>query len=395
MTAPRPLDGFRVLDFGRYVAGPLCAAMLGDLGADVIRVDRVGGSEDRHLMPLGGEGNGAMFLEVNRNKRGITLDPTCEAGAEVLRRLLATVDVVVANLPDGARRRMGIGATSLEAIDPRIVLTTVSAFGDAGPWAERPGFDAVGQVMSGAAHLSGRPGAPVKSYVQWVDFSSAALAAFGTVAALWDRERTGRGGTVEGTLLGTALAVAAPVLAEQAVLECDRIPTGNRAQVAAPADVFATRDGWIVVQVVGNAQFRRWAALVGAAEWSEDPRFGDDAGRGEHADLLCGRMAEWCSARITAEALDGLAEAGIPAGPVLSPRQALTHPQVAALDLFEGTTITGAGEVPVAALPLSFDGSIPRPRRRPPTIGEHTEEVLTEVGYSPAEVAELRRRGVV
>ena len=224
------LEGIRVLDFGRYIAGPFCAALLADLGADVIRVEKVAGSEDRFIVPLRRDGDGgALYLQVNRSKRGMTLDPMKPQATEIVRRLVATADVVVANLPVPSLEAMGLDYPALAAVKPEIILTTVNAFGTSGPWSDRLGFDGIGQAMSGAAYLSGHPDEPMKSYVQWVDFTAASFAAFGTLAALMQRSRSGRGQHVEASLLGSALTVANSVLMEESVLGTGRIASGNRA----------------------------------------------------------------------------------------------------------------------------------------------------------------------
>ena len=318
------LEGIRVVDFGRYVAGPYCACLLGDLGADVIRVERVKGGEDRFVAPAATDGSGILFLQVNRNKRGITLDPMAPEGRDVLRRLVASADVVVANLPGATLAAMGLDYDSVRAVRPDIVLTTVSAFGTGGPYSERVGFDGVGQSFSGSVYLSGQPEMPTKAYVPWVDFTTASLAAMGTLAALLWRERTGEGQHVEGALIKSALTVAGAPLVEQAVLAPDRVATGNRSQIAGPSDIFATRDGWIIVQVIGQPLFRRWAALMGEDSWLTDPRFADDDGRGRHGEALSARMAEWCSARTTA---DALAEDRLIAMALLEPGGAMANDQ--------------------------------------------------------------------
>jgi len=277
------LSGIRVLDFGRYIAGPYCAALLGDLGAEVIRIEKRDGSEDRFVQPIvpGGEpgegGEGAMFLQMNRNKRGLTLDPMTETGRSIVRRLVASADVVVANLPPSTLKAMGLDYESLTAIRPDIILTTVSAFGHGGPYSERTGFDGVAQSMVGAAYLTGHPDEPVKSYAPWVDFGTASLSAFGTLAALMERARSGRGQIVEGSLLSTALAYFNFHLIEQDLRKTNRIAIGNRSPYAGPADIVRTKDGWILVQVIGQPLYKRWVRLMGDEDgetrWLADPRF--------------------------------------------------------------------------------------------------------------------------
>ena len=221
------LDGIRVLDFGRYIAGPWCAALLGDLGAEVIRVDKRAGSEDRFVGPVADGGEGALYLQANRNKRGMTLDPMKPAGREVVRRLVAQADVVIANLPPQSLEAMGLDWPTVSALNPAVVLTTISAFGSGGPYERRLGFDGIGQAMSGSMYLSGHPGEPMKAYVPWVDFGTATNAALATVAALYARRATGRGQHVEASLLQTALTVSNSALVEQRVRKLDRVAIGE------------------------------------------------------------------------------------------------------------------------------------------------------------------------
>ena len=245
---PGPFDGIRVIDFGRYIAGPFCAALLGDLGAEVIRVEKRDGREDRTLVSLGENDDGspregAMFLQMNRGKKSMTLDPMCEAGREVVKRLVRSADVVVANLPAETLKAMGLDYESVAAVNPRAVLAVVSAFGMEGPYASRVGFDGVAQAMSGAVWFAGTPEQPVRAAAPWVDFGTASLLAFGIASALRARETTGRGQMVEGALLRTALTYFSPTLIEEAVLGIDRQPTLNRSQTAGPSDIYKAKDG--------------------------------------------------------------------------------------------------------------------------------------------------------
>ena len=217
--------GIRVLDFGRYVAGPWCAALLGDLGAEVIRIEKRGGSEDRFVGPVADGGEGALFLQVNRNKKSMTLDPATPAGREIVRQLVATADVVVANLPPQRVRALGLDWETVSKLRPSLVLTTISAFGSGGPYEERLGFDGIGQAMSGAMYLSGHPGEPMRAYVPWVDFGTAGLAAFATVAALYERRTTG--------LRTARRGVAAPDRAQRGERAVDR---AGRAQARSDRD---------------------------------------------------------------------------------------------------------------------------------------------------------------
>ena len=390
------LDGIRVLDFGRYIAGPFCAGLLADLGADVIRIEKVRGSEDRFIVPLTDTGDGAMFLQVNRNKRGLTLNPMKPEGREVVRRLAATADIVVANLPDSALTAMRLDYASLSAVKPNIILTSVSAFGAGGPYSEKVGFDGIGQAMSSAMYLSGRPDEPTKSYVPWVDFTTALSATVGTLAALMARQQTGRGQQVKGSLLASALTVANPTLIEQAVTAPNRVATQNRSQVSAPSDAHRTRDGWILVQSLGQPLFERWTTLMGESHWLEDPRFKDDMSRGDHGEVISERMARWCAERTTEQALAALEEARLPAGPVYSPQQALDDPHVQAVGFLKAMGFPGSPvSAPIADTPFSLSETQTGIRHRAPLLGEHTDEILTELGYESTEIAALRTARVI
>ena len=393
---PGVLDGVRVLDFGRYIAGPFCAALLADLGADVIRVEKVRGSEDRFVVPLTPAGDGALFMQVNRNKRGLTLNPMKSDGQEVVRRLVVTADVVVANLPDAALEAMRLDYASLTAHKSDIILTSVSAFGMGGPYSEKLGFDGIGQAMSGAMYLSGRPDEPTKSYVPWVDFTTALSAAVGTLAALMARRQTGCGQQVRGSLLASALSVANSTLIEQQLTTRDRVATMNRSQISAPSDTHRTRDGWILVQSLGQPLFERWTKLMGESHWLDDPRFVDDMARGDNGQVISERMARWCAERTTAEALEALESARIPAGPVYSPQDALEDPHVAAAGFLRQLEFPGLpSAAPVADAPFSLSDSEVGVRHRAPVLGEHTDKILREVGYTVAEISAMREARVV
>ena len=390
------LEGIRVLDFGRYIAGPYCAALLAEHGAEVIRIEKRDGSEDRYQAPVATTGEGALFLQMNRNKLGMTLDPMRPEGQEVVRRLVERADVVIANLPPQTLVAMKLDYASLTQVKADIILTTVSAYGRGGPYSDRVGFDGIGQVMSGAVYMTGEEDQPYRAQVPWVDFGTALHCAFGTMAALLARRVTGKGQWVEGALLATAVTFGNALLIEQAVIAPNRVPTGNRGQTSGPVDIFRTTDGWILVQVVGNPLFARWARLMGEDHWLSDPRFKDDISRGDNGAVISERMRRWAADYSNAEALALLAKAKIPAGPVLKPQATLEDPHINAVGFFQPTEFPGAPRpAPIAKVPVWLSETPGSIRRRAPRLGEHTDQILAELGYNNHAIAALRDKGVI
>jgi crotonobetainyl-CoA:carnitine CoA-transferase CaiB-like acyl-CoA transferase len=304
--------------------------------------------------------------------------------------------VVIANLPPQTLRAMKLDYESLKAIKPDIILTTATAFGNPGPWSERVGFDGVAQVMSGAVYMTGEGDPPYRAAVPWVDFGTALHCAFGTLMALIERGKSGRGQIVEGALLATALTFANATLIEQAVIAVNRVPTGNLGQTAAPADIYRSKDGWVLCQVTGQPLFVRWAKLMGEGHWLTDPRFADDIKRGDNGAVISERMARWCAERTTQDAVDTLAAAYIPAAPVLSPQQALDHPHIRATGFLTNVDYPGLpNPAPVARAAVRLSETPGEIVNRPPTLGEHTDRVLAELGYDAAAIAALRKAGAI
>src|SRR5229473_436588 len=341
MPNPGPLAGIRVIDFGRFIAGPYCGMLLADMGADVIRVDRRQGSEDRYVAPITKSGEGGGFLSLNRNKRSLTLDTSKPQSAEIIRRLVRGADVVIANLPIDVLKKMGLDYDSLRAIRPDIIFARISTFGPDGPYASRVGFDTVAQAMSGALSLTGFPGPPVRTIVPFADYGTALHTAFGIMVALRHRDQTGEGQIVDGSLLATGITFTQGLLAEKHVLGVDRQQAGNASFYAAPADTYQTQTGWLAT-------------------------------------------------RSTAAAISALEAARIPSGPVLKLQQVLDDPQVKARELLRYVEYPGAAKpVPLADTAVRLSATPGAITRRAPLLGEHTSQVLLEVGYSPDEITVL------
>ena len=385
------LEGVKVLDFGRYIAGPFCGALLADYGAEVIRIERVSGSEDRYVTPVTEDGQGAMFLQLNRNKMGLTLNPTKDKGREIVRRLVENSDIVIANLPEQTLKSMGLDYDDLKLINPGIILTSNTAFGTTGPYAERVGFDGVAQAMSGAMDMTGQPDQPTKAYAPYVDFCSASLAAFGTLLAYLEKLKTGKGQRVQTSLLQTALTTTNSLLIEQEILNVNRVASMNRAQTSGPSDTFKTKDGWILVQTVGGPLFERWVKLMGEENWLNDERFNDDLSRGENGELISARMSDWCAERTSQEAIQALESSRIPVGEVLKAKETLNEEHI----LKKGSFIkmkypTMDKEYSVVGPAIELSENPGQIKTRSPELGEHNIEILSGLGYTQEDIEQFK-----
>jgi len=393
---PKVLEGIRVVDYGRFVAAPWCSAILADMGADVIRVEKRHGGEDRWVQAVTDGGEGGMFLQCNRNKRSLTLDSTTVEGGEITRRLVASADVVVANMPPAAMRANGLDYDSLQAVRSDIILASATTYGEGGPYSDRIGFDGTGQVLSGATFRQGLPDLPIRSSVPYVDFATAMGLAVGVTMALFHRQQTGEGQHVEGALLPTALMMSNGLLIERDVLGTERPRIANRGYAVAPCDLYEVADGWFLLQVVGQPMFKRWCRMVGREELFDDPRFATDDLRAEHGDTLNDIMQEWCAQMTRAELMASADAAKLPAAPLASPGEVLEDPHVAAMGYLQRVPYPGVPSgVPIIETPFRLSKTPGSIRVRAPMLGEHTDEVLTEIGYNPEQVADLRAQSIV
>jgi len=391
-----PLDGIRVLDLARYIAGPFCSMLLGDMGADVIKVERPGGEDTRHLQPSR-DGQSVYAMLYNRNKRAITVNPRSERGRELLVELAGWADVVVENFRPGTMEKMGLGYERLREINPRLILTSISGFGQTGPLRDRALFDAIGQAMAGVMSLTGDPdGPPTMTGTYTADHTTGLYAAFGTLLAVIDRERTGEGQHVDVALLDSmysAIGVAA-----SAYLNLGQVMsrTGNRDSLAAPGNTFRTQDGWIYIDASGDTLYRRLAEAMGQPELITDTRFADGVTRFRNAAEIEQIVSRWTGSMTTEQVGVHLLQAGIPYGPVADMEEASANPQLAARDMIVTVEHPEMGTVRLPGLPVKLSRSPGAVRRPPPVVGEHTEEVLTSIcGLSASDIEALRDEGAI
>lgn len=390
------LSGIRVLDFGRFIAAPWCSGILADMGADVIRIEKREGGEDRWVQAVTPGGVGAGYLQFNRNKRSMTLDTTTSEGQAIAAKLVATADIVVANMPDAAMRANKLDYESLKAIRLDVILASATAYGRGGPYSDRVGFDGIGQVMSGAVYRTGAPEQPYRTAVPYVDHASALSLTIGVMMALYHRQATGQGQEVEGALLANALSIGNALIIEETLAGRSRSRIGNAGMAIGPSDLFRVGDGWLLIQVTGQPMFRRWCRLMGEEGWIDDPRFANDDLRATEGALLNGRMQAWCVGKTVAEAMAAMDAARIPASPMLSPREVARDPHVQAMGFLKPLEYPGlSAPAPVIETPFRMSATPGSVRTRAPELGEHTDQILTEIGFDAAQIKALREEAII
>ncbi len=391
------LSGLRILDLSRVLAGPWCTQMLGDLGAEVIKVEQPDRGDDTRGWgpPWHGEGAerlSAYFLATNRGKQSVTIDVAKPEGQALIRRLAGQCDVLVENFKVGGLARYGLDYDSLKAANPRLIYCSITGFGQDGPRSSQPGYDFMIQGLAGMMSVTGDPSnEPQKSGVAYADVMTGLHAVIGILAAITQRHSTGRGQHIDMALFDVGVSTLANQALNYLVSGIPPGQSGNAHMNVVPYQLFATLDGHIILAIGNDAQFARFAALIGHGEWADDPRFQTNAGRIENRAALIPQIAAIMAARTSADWVAVLEAAGIPQGPVNRIDQALADPQA----LFRGL-VTEAGGRPAIASPLRLSESSPAPSSAPPLLGEHSEAVLMQVlGLSREDVAALRKSGVI
>jgi succinate--hydroxymethylglutarate CoA-transferase len=392
------LDGLRVLDLTRILAGPLCTMMLGDMGADVIKVEPVGtGDDTRTWGPPFAAGESAYFLGVNRNKRSITLNMAAKPGQDMLAKLIAKSDVLVENFKIGTLEKWGFGNDWLEVNAPRVIRCSITGYGSNGPKAGLPGYDFILQAESGLMSICGEPdGTPMKYGVAIVDIVTGMLACNSILAAVSARHRTGRGQHVEVSLFDSGLAMLANVASNHLVSGKDARRFGNGHPNIVPYTVYPTRDDMIAVAVGNDAQFAKFAAAIGQPAWSADPRYSKNPERVANREMLDAMIAEGLGKDSADAWLAKLGAAGIPCGRINSVAQALADGHTAAREMVRSVKHPTAGDLKMLGIPFRFSATPASVRRPPPTLGQHTEQVLRdELGLSDERIATLRAEKII
>lgn len=386
-TLPRALDGLKILDLTTVVAGPTCTQMLGDHGADIIKIESPLGDDSRDLGPSAYGELSAHFSGLNRSKRAIALDLNQPDGRETLLRLLDGADVLIENFKPGGLEKWGLGYEQLLAERfPRLIHCHITGFGADGPLGGLPGYDVVAQALSGIMSFCGEPGGdPLRIGLNIVDTASGLSLAVGLLMAVQERHRSGRGQSVEVALLDTALTLMHPFAASYLMSGVVPTPVGNRHPVGAPFDLFPVRDGHVIMCIINNRQFRKLCTLLGKPDLASDPRFVDNGARVAHVDALGDELAvllkDWTKMELSMTAL----KAGVMIGPVLDLSESLEQPQLAAREM-----IFDSGDgLRVIGTPIKMSRTPGRMERLPPRFGAHNREVLEQAGFTADEIAAL------
>ena len=392
-----PLEGIKVVELAQIMAGPTCGMLLADMGADVIKVEKLpGGDDTRAYAEPSIRGESAPFMILNRNKRGVAVNLKKPGGLEVVKKLLAGADVVTENYRKGTLEKLGLGYDVLKVLNPRLVYCAVSGYGRTGPYADKGGFDLIAQGFAGIMSITGEPhGPPAKSGTSIADINAGILAALGIVSALVARSTTGRGQMVETSLMEAAIQQTYWHASIFFATGVNPGPTGSAHLLTAPYQAFPTKDGWINVGGANQANWERIARVIGAPELAADARFATNVDRMRNLEALVPLIGERLRARSSAEWLAAFDAEGVPAGPVNRIGDMLCDPQVLAREMVVEVDHSRAGRVKALGNPIKFSATPGEVRRAAPLLGEHTREVLESLGYSAAQIAKLHEDGAV
>ncbi|MDC1287651.1 CoA transferase [Gammaproteobacteria bacterium] len=398
MPATGPLADLKVIELAHIMAGPVCGQLLADMGADVIKVEKVpGGDDTRRMVPPQIDGESAAYMILNRNKRGAAINMKSTAGKAVLLKMLGEADVVIENFRVGTMERLGLGYDSLHELNPALIYCQITGFGRSGPYADRAGFDLIAQGMSGLMSVTGEgpDHPPIKAGVPVGDMSAGMLAAMGILAAYIHRLKTGEGQLVDTSLLEASIVNTAWVSAIFFATAVSPGALGSAHPLAAPYQALQTRDGWVNVGAANQANWLRLVEVVGEPELATDPRFVDNSVRMQNLPELIGILTQSFKQRDTTDWLARLQSVGVPASPVLSIGDMLKDPQVLAREMVVDVEHSHLGKTKALGSPVKFSETPTNIRHGAPLLGEHTREILAEFGYSSAEIDALVASGDV
>jgi crotonobetainyl-CoA:carnitine CoA-transferase CaiB-like acyl-CoA transferase len=394
---PGPLAGMRVLELAQIMAGPTCGMMLADMGADVIKVEKLpGGDDSRSYREPRVNGVSAPFMILNRNKRGIALNLKTDQGREILLRMVKDADVLTENYRRGTLEKLGLGYDVLAKINPGLIYCAVSGYGRDGPYADRGGFDLIAQGFSGLMSVTGEPGGPpVKTGNSIADINAGILAVVGITAAYAHKLKTGEGQVVDTSLMEAALQQTYWHAAIYFATGNSVGPTGSAHLLTAPYQAFRASDGWINIGGANQANWERIADVLGHPEWREDPRYANNSARMENLASLTEAMNKVLITRGKDEWMAAFDAVGVPAGPVNTIGEALSHPQTLARNMVVDLQHPTAGATKALGCPIHFSKTPTRIDRHAPVLGEHSRELLREYGYGDAEIDEFVAKGVI
>ena len=392
-----PLAGLLVADLTQNVAGPYCTQILGDMGAEIVKVERTGRGDDARAWgpPFWGH-ESATFMSVNRNKRSLAVNLKDQRGLAIVERLLTRADVFVQSLRAGAVEELGLGWARVSGLNPRLVYCSVTAYGSEGPLKDRPGYDPLMQAYGGIMSINGHPGQPpARVPVSVVDMGTGMWAVMGIMAALRERERTGRGSEVTTALFDTALAWSAFQMSHYFATGEVPKPQGSGTAMIVPYEAFPVADGWVMIAAASDALFGKAATALGVPELARDPRFVDNPHRVEHRAELRDALSAVTRPLTARDVLDRLQAAGVPSERVSTMDQVATEPQTEASGMLPAVKHPRIAEYRAVALPIKWDGERPAADRVPPLLGEHSADVLAELGYDAVTIRELAERHVI
>jgi crotonobetainyl-CoA:carnitine CoA-transferase CaiB-like acyl-CoA transferase len=393
-----PLAGIRVVEFSVFMAGPVAGLLLADLGAEVIKVERIpDGDDSRRMSPPAINGESAGFMILNRNKKGVAIDAKSEGGRDILHRLCASADVIVENFRPGALERLGFGYEAVRGYNPAVVYASISGYGLTGPMSQKPGLDLIAQAFSGLMGITGeghgRP--PVKVGAPVTDTTSGMLAALGVVSALFARQHTGKGRHVDVSLTDAGLAHTYWQTSMAFATGQDAQPLGSAHPLAAPYQAFRCADAWVIVGAPNESLYQKMLLAIDAQDLNKDERFGSNALRLKHRNELTEALSPVFLNMTREDCLSRLEGAGVPCGPVNSMTDVLSHPQTLAREMVVETTHPVAGRMKALGCPVKFKGEAAAKVTPAPMLGQHNGTVLASLGYSEAEIRRLQSDGAI